>query len=219
MSVDWTKPIEAVEKATGRVVPMEFWQKDDANFDPPLYLTKDSPAGSSNIYWKVDGRDNCSREEWFIRNTVAPTPAIDWTKPLELEDGTPVVIENGPLGDDHAFAQYYALQRADGERFTPEQAAGYQVACWELDGQRYRHFSGTRADGIRVRNVEPAAAQHSIPSATITITDLPVPQGFAEVMKHTVVGADITGILISAPDKMSIITPNGTYEFRITSAQ
>lgn len=131
--VDWMKPIEAVEKATGRVVPMEFLETDAEHFDPPLYLTTESPAHNSNIYWRKDGRDNCSIDAWFIRNV--------------------------------------------------EEAR--------------------------------SAHTHTYDFATMTVTGIPVPEGFAEVMKHTIVGSTITGIVIDAPYSLSIQTPNGTFEFRV----
>ena len=201
--VDWAKPIEAVEKATGRVVPMVFMEKNDTYFDPPLYLTTTSPGGNSNIYWMVDGRDNCSNDAWFIRNTVTPTPAIDWTKPLELEDGTPVVMLSGPDSDGD-----YRLNREDGEKFTEAQTGStYRHCYWKQNGDRMRD-----KQGLRVRNrAEPKPDLH-----TMTVTGIPVPQGFAEVMQHTIVGAEITGILIDAPYSMLITTPKGTFEFRLS---
>jgi len=204
MSVNWTKPIEAVEKATGRVVPMELLEKDARNFDPPLYLTTHSPGSNSNNYWKADGRDNCANDKWFIRNTVTPTPAIDWNKPLELEDGTPVVLVSGPDGEGD-----YRLQREDGRYFTETQTGyTYRFCDWKQNGERMRDNSG-----LRVRNrAEPKPDLH-----TMTVTGLPVPEGFAEVMKHTIVGADITSILIDAPYSMQITTPKGTFEFRLTA--
>jgi len=132
MSVDWTKPIEAVEKATGRVVSVavtgHVWEFNGKS----VHGTNCPDDETTNGDWYEDGSDYCKLGKWFIRNTVTPTPAINWLA------GTVV----GPA----------------------------------------------------------------------------VPQGFAEVMKHTVVGADITGILISASDTMSITTPNGTFEFRIVAA-
>lgn len=132
--VDWGKPIEAVEKITGRVVPMEYLETDAEHFDPPLHLTTESPASNSNMYWKDDGKDNCRTDAWYIRNVEEPQPV-----------------------HTHTY-----------------------------------DFSG------------------------MTITGLPVPDGFAEVMKHTIVGSTVTGIVIDAPYSLSIQTPNGTFEFRIT---
>lgn len=67
---------------------------------------------------------------------------IDWTKPLELEDGTPVVLDY-----DHRDGDY-SLRRADGEEFTYEQAGNNpHVAIWKKDGSRY----GGNV-GLRVRN-------------------------------------------------------------------
>lgn len=67
--IDWTKPIEAVEKATGRVVPMTFRNKRDDR----TYNTTDAPDGyTSNAQWYPDGRNWCSRNAWFVRNVETP---------------------------------------------------------------------------------------------------------------------------------------------------
>lgn len=78
---------------------------------------------------------------------------IDWTKPLELEDGTPVVIAPGngpdPAGD-------YGLRRADGDLFTFAQTgdAGFRTAYWKPNGARWGGFDGSEGEyGMRVRNV------------------------------------------------------------------
>jgi len=201
--VDWAKPIEAVEKATGRVVPMKFSETVDMGRTGTMHTTSESPAGNSNNNWYPDGRDWCSNDAWFIRNTVTPTPAIDWTKPLELEDGTPVVLVSGPDGDGD-----YRLMREDGEKFTETQTdSTYRYCHWKQNGNRMRG-----EQGLRVRNrAEPKPDLH-----TMTITGIPVPEGFAEVMQHTIVGAEITGILIDAPYSMQITTPKGTFEFRLS---
>lgn len=133
--VDWGKPIEAVEKITGRVVPMKYAATSHLSADDEaMVMTKETPAPNSNNNWYMDGRDWCTNDAWFIRNVEEPQPV-------------------------HT---------------------------------------------------------HTYDFATMTITGLPVPEGFAEVMKHTIVGSTITGIVIDAPYSLSIQTSNGTFEFRIT---
>jgi len=75
MTVDWTKPIEAVEKATGRVVPMTFYKTRKAGSiggNYPLnddYYTTEAPCNAtSNSGWNADGSDHCGCNAWFIRN-------------------------------------------------------------------------------------------------------------------------------------------------------
>ena len=129
---------------------------------------------------------------------------VDWTKPLELEDGTPVVLIHGPDRDGD-----YRLRREDNLYFTEHQTGGrFKFAHWQKDGFR---LSGCA--GLMVRN---RFHTHTYDFSGMTITGLPVPDGFAEVMKHTITGDKITGIVIDAPYSLSIQTPNGTFEFRIT---
>lgn len=75
---------------------------------------------------------------------------IDWTKPLELMDGTPVIGEpcNFPDGEGD-----YGLRRVDGLYFTVEQCglSGVDVAYWQADGSRWNNHRGPC-----VRNVETA---------------------------------------------------------------
>lgn len=84
------------------------------------------------------------------------TNNIDWTKPLELEDGTPVeVVSYYPGGGGDR-----TLRRADGNWFTREQApdgAGYpqDEAIWQEDGSRYCGYPGLR---VRNRIEQPAAS-------------------------------------------------------------
>ncbi|HET8729512.1 MAG TPA: hypothetical protein VFM34_00165 [Moraxellaceae bacterium] len=73
---------------------------------------------------------------------------IDWTKPLELEDGTPVTIYED-YGDG-----FFSLGRADGEQFTFRQAGNNPLtAVWRKDGLRFGN-----GPGLRVRNVAEAAS-------------------------------------------------------------
>lgn len=79
MAVDWTKPIEAVEKETGRVVSMTF-KEFDTDSQP---LTEDDPRFMNGIRhgcWRMDGSDWFGGDIWSVRN-VKPqgrTFSQDW---------------------------------------------------------------------------------------------------------------------------------------------
>jgi hypothetical protein len=65
MSVDWTKPIEAVHE-DGRTEAMEF----DGFGNDGQPETNGSPSdGKSNRYWWTNGRDRCT-SGWRIRNVA-----------------------------------------------------------------------------------------------------------------------------------------------------
>jgi len=74
--IDVTKPLEAVEIATGRVVPMEFSMMDLLYDD--LFYTEASPCpATSNSAWNLDGTDRCHVKQWLIRNVaLAPRQMI-----------------------------------------------------------------------------------------------------------------------------------------------
>jgi len=202
MSVDWSKPIEAVEKATDRVVTVSYDGREwSESYNCFMYFTNEVPASdTTNEYWHEDGRDWCVSNKWFVRNCVEEVLPIDWTKPLELEDGTPVKVVYGPDSDGD-----YQLTRVDGKNFTKAQTDTLtRTAHWQENGARMQ-----ACKGIRVRNRVEQPATPTVDLPTMTVTGLPVPQGFADVMKHTVVGADITGILITAGDRMEITTTSG----------
>lgn len=73
MTVDWTKPIEAVRETDGKVVAMEFqWVSEDG-----IHYTKNYPnPEESNWAWHRDGSDFCHLRKWRIRNVVEEIP--DW---------------------------------------------------------------------------------------------------------------------------------------------
>ena len=150
MTVDWSKPIEAVEKATGRVVPVTFLEQVGNTWH-----THECPdPNTTNRYWKFDGADQCANKAWFVRNRVA----IDWTKPLELEDGTAVRIEADWFDGDRT------LSRSDGKLFTEKQVGprpqNSSQAIWCADGSRYDN-----GPGLRVRNrvvSRPTAVPNSV---------------------------------------------------------
>jgi len=69
--IDITRPLEAVRKSDGKIVPMTYASGPDAN---GMFKTTDCPCGAtSNENWHMDGRDWCLNNEWFIRNAA---PAI-----------------------------------------------------------------------------------------------------------------------------------------------
>lgn len=69
-TVDWTKPIEAVRKSDGKVVPvtLESPEPDKQGF----YTTVECPQPSeTNRDWAADGKDRCHHKKWFVRNRAA----------------------------------------------------------------------------------------------------------------------------------------------------
>jgi len=70
MSVNWNEPIEAVNRVTGEVVPMELARGPEKDYwGGQSYYTKTSPSTStSNNGWHEDGGDHCSHNQWYIRN-------------------------------------------------------------------------------------------------------------------------------------------------------
>lgn len=82
--------------------------------------------------------------------------AIDWTQPLELLDGTPVVFRPGPYAPD--FSGSYWLVREDGELFTERQMRGQPVpAAFTVTPEgRVPVLDGTGRLAVRNR-AEPAA--------------------------------------------------------------
>lgn len=127
MAVDWTKPIEAVHRETGRVVPMELYRIVGESYTYAETYAAPDPD-TSNCKWNKDGSDCCSYQQWYIRNVAQSQPVV------------------GPM---------------------------------------------------------------------MTITGFPIPQGFIDVMKHTYVGGDITGLIITAPDTIEIQTSNAKYRFSV----
>jgi len=69
--LDLSKPLEAVEKATGRVVPVTFGGRGTRHYGlntETAFHTKESPADDTNDNWYLDGRDYCYQDKWLIRN-------------------------------------------------------------------------------------------------------------------------------------------------------
>lgn len=93
---------------------------------------------------------------------AVPAAAVDWSKPLELTDGTPLVLsppevwEGGNLDVDG----HYWVRRADGKRFKE---GGYFYAGIDVcvDPQLLQNF-----DHIRNRAEAPTAANSNVPQLT-----------------------------------------------------
>jgi hypothetical protein len=83
--VDWTKPIEAVRKSDGRVVPVTVKPGGpERMLGAMIYRTFEIPDDDdTNQNWHADGRDFCCLKKWYIRNVTMP--AIDWSKPIEVQ--------------------------------------------------------------------------------------------------------------------------------------
>ena len=74
--VDWSKPIEAVRKSDGKIVPMTFVWTDPESWN--RYTEECPDRERSNHGWKDDGSDCCHWNEWFIRNRVDdPMPTLE----------------------------------------------------------------------------------------------------------------------------------------------
>lgn len=69
--IDWTKPIEAVRKADGKVVQMVF----DTAIRGTHYTEEAPDSNETNCAWNMDGTDCCMQKKWYIRNSVAALPA------------------------------------------------------------------------------------------------------------------------------------------------
>lgn len=98
--IDTTKPLEAVNKQTGKVVPLTFkgmWNG--------LIQTTTAPCdATSNELWRTDGTDRCFMNEWTLRNV---DNALDTSKPLQTRSGLPVDfvgrLEDGRLAVKYRF--------------------------------------------------------------------------------------------------------------------
>ena len=75
---------------------------------------------------------------------------IDWTKPLELMDGTPVVLVGGSPDDDGD----YWISREDGKNIpTSGCPGGYRTLCVHPDGTEW--FGSCDVVIVRNRRAEP----------------------------------------------------------------
>ena len=83
-SVDWAKPIEAVRKSDGRVVPMTFVWTDPESWN--RYTEECPDPERINHGWKEDGSDCCHWNEWYIRNRVEGDISTPEHSPKTLRD-------------------------------------------------------------------------------------------------------------------------------------
>lgn len=88
MIIDVKRPLEAVHKTTGKIVPMKFKKMLHGALDGAFTTVASPCTSTSNNTWSVDGEDWCSHKEWIIRNVKEHTmPIIDVNKPVHLADG------------------------------------------------------------------------------------------------------------------------------------
>lgn len=100
--VDWKKPLEAVRKTDGKVVPVTLRGGPDYNGH---YTTYECPnEAETNTLWYADGADRCSRNLWFIRNANGAT--LDVKQPLQTVDGKAVTYL-GKLEDGRIAVQIH----------------------------------------------------------------------------------------------------------------
>ncbi len=155
MTIDWTKPIETVPcERNPNPVPCEFvgtTKEGNARY----FIRGDwfGPHGqnqrdfeSAKLPWTDCDWNSLPQ----LRNT---TPAIDWTKPLELMDGTPVVLDPEIAGNPDRDGDYWIV-REDGEKIQlSEPNCQYRTMCVRSNGME------ESIDVQIVRNrAEPAAA-------------------------------------------------------------
>ncbi|WJY17649.1 hypothetical protein QQS45_08305 [Alteriqipengyuania flavescens] len=80
---------------------------------------------------------------------------IDWTKPLELTDGTPVKLDPGHLNNPDSRGDYY-LVRSDGLGFTEGQTRGAgDVLIAQPDGTEWFHGGPQRVRNTAVPTFDP----------------------------------------------------------------
>lgn len=111
MTIDWTKPVEHVDgtplvaKRSVRNM-MQINREDGAIFTPEQYPT----YNIRNAYVWLDGRPN-TESAAIVRNRAT----IDWTKPIEHVDGTPLLLKRNDLIGSKCIV------REDGQPFAPGQ--------------------------------------------------------------------------------------------------
>lgn len=200
MTIDWTKPIETVPcERNPNPVPCEFAGISDSG-DAEYFIRGDWFARHGGNQIDSDGEDLPWTDNGYhnlpkIRNVE--TPAIDWTKPLELMDGTPIRLSdrNGKDfgGTNPDRDGDYWIEREDG---LPTDLG---------PGERCVSLAGTFVQTIRNR-AEPAA----------TPTDDEIPQhiykrvGEVELfqsgatLRDQFAMAALTGILAGADVNMDV---------------
>lgn len=71
--IDVERPLEAVHKATGGIVPMEFAAMAPDLADGAFYTMEAPCPETSNSAWAADGEDWCNHKQWIIRNVKEHT--------------------------------------------------------------------------------------------------------------------------------------------------
>lgn len=100
--IDTSKPLEAVCKSTGRVVPMEYKCRGTLFGKPVLYTKKAPCPGTSNGTWHADGSDYFHHDAWYIRNVES----IDWNGQLRTREGSSIVTLEGTLEDGRRVVSF-----------------------------------------------------------------------------------------------------------------
>lgn len=137
--INLNKPLEAVHKTTGRIVPMTFSSSENLLRRGVFYTERGPCPETSNNAWYLDGRDYCHRNEWFIRNVVEE---IDWSKPLALRGNSKVrVTFEGTLVDGRKVVKVHFFN-------------GTETRIVPADGRVHAAATMTSGDDI-VNKVEP----------------------------------------------------------------
>lgn len=178
--IDTAKPLEAVEHATGRVVPMIFDRLDSYN-PTKFFWTQDSPCNStSNTAWHMDGTDRCGLKKWIIRNiaeVVAQPAFVDTTKPMRVA-GThePVTFVKSSTNGTPGFCVK-----------LPVSTDPAQIDRWfTCEGERHPTRSSSNIlTHIRVENVPATSAGGPL--------DLTRPMQMRDGTKVTLLSSNATG--------------------------
>jgi len=92
VTIDWTKPIEAVREGTGETVRLTVKGRATESPGREGYETIECPnPDEANRCWNPDGTNWCHVGLWKVRNVAEPEDVplpstIDWDRQLEFED-------------------------------------------------------------------------------------------------------------------------------------
>jgi len=146
MAVDWTKPIEAVNRETDEVIPMEFARFDTSDKQPMTVLDVD---GTEDGCWKMNGAAYFDyQSDWSIRNVAAQgrTFAIDHRDNTELHklyveralDILETVSDSIARLDDYSnwnASQFATELRKTRAKLVKEDAAFFEAAAISYAGR------------------------------------------------------------------------------------
>jgi hypothetical protein len=128
--IDLSRPVEAVCKRTGRVVPLGMAKPYRASYVKPgerLIKTTRSPCQTTgNETWYDDGRDYCHRDAWTLRNVAAPAAKVGdkvrclgyaaiTGKVIALTDAGQLVVQKTGSVTSSAYIVGADLRDADGD--------------------------------------------------------------------------------------------------------